>query len=139
MEINWIAILIATLSTFVLGFVWYNPNTFGNAWQKAAGISDEQMKDTSGMAKIFIMSFIFSFIMALFVSYFNAAASALGGGDPSLIDGARHGLYLGLGISTMSIGVNAMYERKSFAYILINGGYQTLSIVIISVILTGWG
>lgn len=131
MDINWLATLVATVSTFALGFVWYNPNTFGKAWQKASGISDEQMSDTSGMGKIFGTSFVFALIMTLTATYFLRGVS-------EMTTGLRVGLYLGLGIATMSIGINAMYERKNFTYIVINGGYQIVSLIIISAIITAW-
>lgn len=129
MEIDWLAVTIGTVSTFVLGFIWYNPKVFGKAWQKAAGISDESMNDTSGMAKIFGTSFILNFIMALMISYFVRE-------DADLNAAIRHALYIGIGLITTALGVNAMYERKGFLYILINGGYQTASVVIIAIILT---
>lgn len=129
MEIDWLAVVLGAVSTFVLGFIWYNPKVFGKAWQKAAGISDEEMNNTSGMAKIFGTSFVLTFIMALMLSYFIHE-------DADMSNAIRHALYIGLGIVTMALGVNAMYERKGFAYIIINGGYQTASIVIIAVILT---
>ena len=31
-SINWIAILVAGISAFVLGGVWYSPALFGKAW-----------------------------------------------------------------------------------------------------------
>lgn len=131
MEINWLAVIVATISSFVLGFIWYNPKFLGKAWQKAAGISDESMKDSSGMGRIFGTAFVLTFIMALILSYFLKDVD-------DLMVGMRIGVYLGLGISTMSIGVNAMYERKGFGYILINGGYQTISMVIMAAIITAW-
>lgn len=38
---NPLAILVAGVSALVVGFVWYNPKVFGNAWMKAAGMTDE--------------------------------------------------------------------------------------------------
>ena len=55
--LNFPAILVATVSALVVGFIWYNPKIFGNAWMQAAGMTDEQVKG-GNMAKIFIMAFI---------------------------------------------------------------------------------
>ena len=44
METNWIAILLAALSTLVVGFIWYNPKVFGTIWMKEAGLTEEKMK-----------------------------------------------------------------------------------------------
>lgn len=38
-EINYIAVVLATLSSMVVGTIWYSPRVFGNYWMKAAGIT----------------------------------------------------------------------------------------------------
>src|SRR5690606_39180324 len=37
-EINWWAVILATLSSMVIGSVWYMPKVFGAWWEKAARI-----------------------------------------------------------------------------------------------------
>lgn len=128
-SINWIAVFVATLSSFALGFIWYHPKVFGTAWAKAAGVKMDDPEARKGMGKIFGMSFVFSFIMALFASYFFH--NHMG----SISEVLRvAGLYLGFGIVAMSTGVSAMYERKSFTYIAINGGYQIVCLMIYALI-----
>lgn len=128
MEINWIALLVATIASFAIGFIWYNMKVFGTAWAKSAGMTEEQMNDRSGMGRIFGGAFVFTFIMALMLSYFVRM-------DTDLSAAARHGAYIGLGISTMAMGVNALYEKKGWLYILINGGYITTTTIVMAVII----
>ena len=33
-SINWLAILVAAISAFVVGGIWYSPIMFSNAWMK---------------------------------------------------------------------------------------------------------
>ena len=47
--INPIAIVVAAVSAMVVGFVWYNPKVFGNAWMTAAGITEAQIKGTNAL------------------------------------------------------------------------------------------
>ncbi len=51
-SLNVTAILVATVSGFVVGGLWYSPLLFGNAWMRAAGISEEQVNG-GYYAKIF--------------------------------------------------------------------------------------
>ena len=46
-EINWIAILVAVVANFILGFVWYTP-LFGKVWAKEMGM-DMSKKPESGV------------------------------------------------------------------------------------------
>ena len=39
--VNWLAVIAAALSSFVLGGVWYSA-LFAKVWQREAGLSDEQ-------------------------------------------------------------------------------------------------
>ena len=64
MEMNFIAILVAAVVPTVVGFIWYNPKVFGTVWMKESGVTEETMK-SANMAKIFILSFIFSFMFAM--------------------------------------------------------------------------
>ena len=42
--INWWAVLIAGLSAFVVGGIWYSPGLFGNAWMKDSKLNEEDIK-----------------------------------------------------------------------------------------------
>ena len=43
-DVNWLAVLAAAISAFLLGGLWYSPALFGKAWQRGAGLTDEQLK-----------------------------------------------------------------------------------------------
>ena len=61
--INFPAILIAALSSFVVGYVWYNPKVFGTIWMNEIGMTEEKAKQ-GNMAKIFGLTFVFAFMLA---------------------------------------------------------------------------
>lgn len=60
---NFVALLVAALVPMALGFVWYHPKVFGNAWMAASGMTEEKAK-SGNMALIFGLSFLFSLILA---------------------------------------------------------------------------
>jgi hypothetical protein len=39
MEINFLSLILAALSTLVVGFVWYHPKVFGTIWMKESGMT----------------------------------------------------------------------------------------------------
>ena len=47
MEINFLAVLVAALSSFVVGFVWYNPKVFGTIWMNEIGMTEEKAKQAA--------------------------------------------------------------------------------------------
>ena len=54
---------VAAIIPLALGFIWYNPKVFGNAWMKAAEISEERAK-SGNMLKIFGLTYLFSLFAA---------------------------------------------------------------------------
>ena len=152
--------LAAALSTFIVGFIWYNPKVFGNAWMKAEGLTDEQLKK-GNMAKIFGLSFILAFVAGFMVIptvvIHQFGALGMVGGDPELAKpsyaafladygdafrtfkhGALHGTILGVGLVFPVIAINGLYSHKSWKLILITAGYWVVSLVIMGGIICGW-
>lgn len=129
MTINWFAVLAATIAAFVLGGLWYSPLLFGKAWQRAAAVSDEALKNAS-MPLIFGLAFVFTLVMAANLAFF------VGGVDLTMT--LAYSLAAGLGWAALGLGVVALFERRPPAYFLINGGYLTLSFLLMGLILGLW-
>ena len=62
MEINFYAILAAALSSFVVGFIWYNPKVFGTIWMNEIGMTEEKARQ-SNMLKVFGLTIFYSFLI----------------------------------------------------------------------------
>ncbi len=151
MNINFLALLLASLSSLVIGFIWYNPKVFGNIWMKEAGMTEEKMKG-SNMIVIFAMSvfyaFLISFLLQVLVIHQYGAFGMIGGDETKALPsynafmtdyqtafrtfkhGALHGFMTGLFFALPVIGTNSLYERRSWKYVLIAGGYWIVTCTI---------
>ena len=70
-KINYLAVLVAALSTFLLGGLWYSPMLFGKAWMRTNKFTDADLQ-TFSKARMFGWSFVFSLVMALNLAMFLA-------------------------------------------------------------------
>jgi hypothetical protein len=127
--VNWLAVIAAALSMFVIGGLWYGP-LFARPWQRAAGLSDEQLK-AANMPLIFGLAFVLSLLMAANLAFFVAGVPDLG-----MVVG--YSVAAGLGWAALGLSIVALFERRPLAYHLINGGYLTLSFVVMGLILGLW-
>ncbi|MEZ5485550.1 MAG: DUF1761 domain-containing protein [Lysobacteraceae bacterium] len=129
-EFNIWAVLVAAVSGFVLGGLWYSPALFGKVWQRESGVTDEQMKNAN-MGLIFGLTFVLclvaSFVFAMFL-----------GPRPPLALGLGAGFSAGLCWVSASFGINYLFERKSLKLFLVNAGYHTLQFTLIGLILALW-
>ncbi|TBX69606.1 DUF1761 domain-containing protein [Flavobacterium silvisoli] len=144
MNVNFLALLLASLSTLVVGFIWYNPKVFGTIWMKETGLTPEDGKDFN-MIKIFGLSIVYAFLISFvlqMVTIHQFGALGMVGGDPSkalpsynafMADygtayrtfkhGAFHGFMTGLLMIFPVIGTGALYEQKSFKYVMVTSGF----------------
>jgi MFS family permease len=126
---NWLPILLGALSTFVLGFIWYNPKVFGTIWMREIGLTEEDAKK-GNMPMIFGVSFIMSAIVAYaFARYPH--------------DGAMHGvvhssIYWGFLVAPVLIN-NALFEQRSWTVIIINVAYWYVAMAVIAIIVFAMG
>lgn len=157
MKINILILLAATLVPLVIGFIWYNPKVFGNAWMKATGMTPESAKGANmglmlGLTALF--SFFIAFIMQTVVIHqfgtfgilstqpdFSTAGSEsstmwahfnelYGNSYRTFKHGAFHGTLTGIFFVMPIIAINALYERRGVKYVAINAGYFTVSLAL---------
>lgn len=131
---NFWELLVAAASTFLIGFVWYGNMLFGKAWQKLAGLTDDQIKNAN-MPLIFGLSFVLFLIIALFLSVFTEIAMMIG---TSAIWAGLFAALLCLGLVATSIGVNYLFARKPLKLFLIDAGYLVVTFFIMGLIIGAW-
>lgn len=128
--INWAAVVVAALSSFFVGGIWYSPVMFQKPWVADNKLAEDDLK-AGNKLKIFGMTALFSLIMAANLAAFLADAKT------DLTWGATAGFLAGIwtfcAIATMSL-----FELKSWRLIFINGGYSLVSLTLMGAILGAW-
>jgi Protein of unknown function (DUF1761) len=85
MEMNWMALIVAALSTLAVGMIWYSDAVFGKIWIKEAGLNREEMKKDN-MLKIFGLTILYSLMITMIVNTIvihQWGAIGMVGGDPT--------------------------------------------------------
>ena len=128
-DVNVLAVLVAALSSFVLGGLWYSNALFGNAWRREAG--DQRKPGEGHPVKVFGVSFGFALVAPLAYAFLVPAAA-----DP--VDALVQGLLVGAGMVGASFGINYQFAGRGFRLWLIDGGYHTVQFVLYGLILGLW-
>ena len=116
---NWLAIIIAALSGFMIGGVWYGP-LFGKMWQREAGITEAEMGSVNSV-KLFGLTFLFSLLSAIMLGHlFNRT----GVSQTHVIMMMSIGIAIGFIIP--AIGTNYLFGRKSGKLFAIDAGYWAI-------------
>lgn len=126
--LNWLAIIVATISTFVIGALWYGP-IFGKVWMQENGFTEEDLKEAN-MVKIYGTTFILELIMAVNLALFLKGMSVQ--------EGMLYGFFTGFGWVAMAMGVNYLFSRNTFRLWFIDSFYFVISFTLMGAILTAW-
>ena len=128
--INFWAILLAALSAFLVGGLWYSSILFGKAWKRANGFGAEE--PPAAGAKTFAITFVISVVMAANLAMF------LNDPKTTVVWGATAGFLAGFGWVAMGIGIVSLFERRPWSYVFVNGGYVTVALSLMGAILGAW-
>ena len=130
-DLNWLAIVVATVAWFVFSAIWYSIPPLSNAWQRAAGV--DASEEGPPLTLLFIPTFIGYFVTTIVIALLVRAIGAT-----EVADGITLGIVLGVGFGAVGALVNQIYERKGGTYWLINGVNAIIAYIIVAVILVVW-
>src|SRR3989338_3050875 len=133
--VNYLAVLVAALSSMVLGYLWYGP-LFGKLWMKLSGLkmgsgAKDKMGMLYGIATVgaFIEAYILSHVLVFASSYMNTSG---------LSAGLSSGFWMWLGfVATVTLG-NVLWYGHSWKLWGLENAYYLTSLLIMGSILALW-
>jgi hypothetical protein len=129
-DINFFAILVAALSSFMLRGIWYSKVMFKQAWLESCGLTELDLQ-TANPKWIFGGSFFFVLITALMLSLFLGRSAAIG-------ESVGAGLIISLFWVSSSFGLSYIFEQRPVNLFLINSSFYVLQFSLMGLILGIW-
>ena len=128
-QINIVAVILAAVSSFVVGGLWYSPVLFGSTWQREAG--DTRKAGEGHPVKVFGLSLLFALAAAVAYALLLPPAST----PPAALG---QGLFVGAAIVGASFGINYQFANRSTKLWLIDAGYHTVQFALYGLIIGLW-
>ena len=132
-QMNWLAVLVATITYFMLGAIWYSKALFGAKWAAAVGMNMNDRDKSKGMAKMMIGTFVLILItcvgLALLVARMDLSV---------LPSGFKLGLITGICFATTAVSISFIYESRPTILYFIDCGYHLAGHLIAAIILVLW-
>jgi hypothetical protein len=130
-NINYLAVIVAALSSFMVGWIWYGP-LFGKIWMRLHGFTEEDLKKGNlSMPVIMVINYMATALAALAIAMFIGPEANAG-----------FGIFAGLMIAIFWIGTSrlndVLYENKPWGLFFINVGYTVVIYAIMGAILGAW-
>ena len=132
-EINYLAVLVATIASFVIGWLWHGP-LFGKPWMKLMGFTKKSIKSMKlSPGKAMTIGFISTIVMAYVLAYFvNLLSITTWSGAANF----AFWVWLGL-VAPIQLG-KYLWEGKPFMLFVLNSAYYLVSLIVMSGIVAVW-
>jgi len=143
---NFPAIIVASLLPTIVGFLYYHPSLFGNAWMRANGFSRETM--TPSKPILYVLTLVVSVLFTIFLWAWTTGA---GGADPLQVTDPKdghsyvtfgHGLVHGVIFSILVLlpifTTMKIFEQRSWGWCFVNWGYWALTVCLMCGLLSAW-
>ena len=124
-----IAILAAGVAGWIFGAVWYG--VLSKPYQRALGLNPDDCKDKKMPIAPMVVAFLSALVMSAVLYQLLTNLGVLGVW-PAMVAGFT----VGVGFVLTTVLVNNMFQQKSFALTVIDGGHWVLAVVIESVVIS---
>lgn len=132
--VNWLAVLVAAVASFILGGVWYTA-LFARPWMRYTGITHESAEAGGGvqMAAMYGGAFATYLVAVAALALLITAAEASGVGAGLVV-----GLLVGAGIvATVSLN-SYLFAGRPLGLYFIDVGYPVVALALAGIILGAW-
>ena len=129
-DLDWVAVAVATVASYVLGFAWYSWSLLGKTWAGALGMTKEQADDTEGLGAAFVVSLVAGVAKVIVIGLLMAATGTTGFGA-----GLLFGVIVGIALIASSISYHNGFARVSSTVTLIDTGHDLVEAAMIGAII----
>ena len=134
--VNWLAVVLATLSSMLVGAVWYARPVFGRRWMKLVGLKDE---DVAGNAVLpLAITLVVSFLTALVLAGTATIVQAYYQGN-FLLDTLVTALIVWIGFTAARFITHDLFERRPSSLTVLNLAHELVTIVVMALIIGAFG
>lgn len=135
-EINWLAVLLAAVSSMVVGAVWYAKPVFGKRWMRLSGITDSDVQGTAVVP--LIITFIVSFFTAAVLAGSAAIAQHFYEGN-FFVNVVLTAVILWIGFTASRMLTHDLFDRRPSSLTVLNLAHELVTVVVMGLIIGAFG
>lgn len=134
--VNYWAILLAGVSSMVVGSIWYAKGVFGNTWAKLAKVNMDKKVSGSQLAVLMGLTFVASLVTAYILAHVTYLSNNFFG-NSFLQDALTTGFWLWLGFTAARILTHDLFEGRPTKLTMLTWGNELVTIMLMAVVI-GW-
>lgn len=132
LKINHLAVLVAVVLQFILGFLWYGP-LFAEPWMGMVGLDMATIEANPPGAGEWITNIVSAVVSMYVLAWLFTRINVT-----SLVQGLLIGLLIGFAFVLLSTMTSGMFAKDPYALAWITGGYTTVGLALGGAVLGAW-
>ena len=137
-DINWLAVLVACVVSFVIGFIWFSPKAFYPMWWKAMGKSpDEAAMGSLPIGAVFGLTIlgivVQAVVLAAVIELLRSSGQHVGWAS-----GAATGALMGVGFAAAASLSHRLFGGYSMKAWIIEIGQDIVCLAAMGLVLGAW-
>jgi len=131
-EINYLGVVLATLSSMLVGTIWYSTRVFGKYWMKAANVT--LSTKTADAVRPIVVTVIVSFITAWVLAGAAYISFDFYGGS-FFINALVTGVVLWAGFTAARFITHDQFDGRPNGLTVLNVAHELVTIVVMAIII----
>lgn len=133
-DVNYVAVFLAAVSSMVVGSVWYAQGVFGKAWASLAKVDLGKKVKNSEMVTLLGLTFLAALVTAYVLAHVTALSNAYFKND-FLQDALSTGFWVWLGFTALRFWTHDMFEGRRKKLTLLNVGNEFVTIMLMALVI----
>lgn len=132
-DISWWAVVLATVSSMVVGAVWYARPVFGNIWARLTKVKLDGMAGKDA-APALIATLVVSFLTAFVLAHLTFLSHAYFHGN-YMQDALATAFWGWLGLTAARFVTHDAFERRPVALTALNCAHELVTLLVMGVVI----
>ncbi|MBP7017870.1 DUF1761 domain-containing protein [Candidatus Saccharibacteria bacterium] len=120
-DVSWLSIALATISTFMIGSIWYHEKVIGSCWMRQVPLKRKDI-ESSNMIIVFSLSTV-----AVLISSIALAILANALKINNVFEGTLLGGLVGFFFLSTATASNYIFQKRSLKLLVIDASFMTIT------------
>lgn len=131
-QVNWLAVLLAAVSSMVVGSIWYAKGVFGKEWMSMVNLDEEKAKE--GAVKALSLTFVASLVTAYVLAHVSYLSNQFFG-NSFMQDAVTTAFWMWLGFTAARMLTHDLFEGRRKKLTAMNLGNELVTLLVMGIVI----
>jgi len=133
-DVNYLAVLLAGVSSMAVGAVWYARSVFGETWMKLAKVKMNGNMSAMENVRLFGLTFLASLVMAYVLAHVTFLSNDFFGGS-FFASALTMAFWLWLGFTAVRFLTHDLFEGRPMKLTLLTAGNELVTVMVMALVI----